>query len=288
MIKIQNLSKSFSNKKVIEGLNVTIEEGEIFGLVGINGSGKSTLLRLISGVYKADEGSILIDGEEVYENEDVKSKIFFLPDEPFYDHNTTPLSLIDFYDTFYGVDKDIYINNLIKYQLPLSKGLKNFSKGMKRQVFICLALAIKPKYLLLDEAFDGLDPLARLAFKKELKTLLEEKKTTLIVSSHSLKELNDFCTSYGIIDNMKIISNADIVDEKEKLHKYQFVVEDEIKDLDAIRISNVGRVVNVITYDDLKTFEEKINKYKPLFIEEIDVSFEDLFLIEVESKGYLG
>ena len=168
MIEIKHLSKSFGDKKVLEDLDLVIENGKVFGLVGINGAGKSTLLRLLSGIYKADSGNIYIDGEDVYENEKVKKNIFFLPDEPYYAANTTPLSLISLYETFYELDKEVYLNYLNGFALPLKKSMHNFSKGMKRQVFIALALAIKPKYLLLDEAFDGLDPLARLTFKRAL------------------------------------------------------------------------------------------------------------------------
>ena len=134
MIKISNLSKSFNDKKVLNNLNLEIKDGEVFGLVGINGAGKSTLLRLISGIYKADCGSIIIDGEEVYENEKVKNEIFFLPDEPYYAANTTPLSLISLYETFYEFDKEVYLNYLNGFALPLKKSMHNFSKGMKRHL----------------------------------------------------------------------------------------------------------------------------------------------------------
>ena len=168
MIEIKKLCKSYGDKLVLNNLSITIENGKIFGLVGINGAGKSTLLRLISGIYKADCGDILVDGENVYENENKKKDIFFLPDEPYYGINTTPLNLIDLYQEFYDFNKQEYLNYLEIFKLPLNKKMHTFSKGMKRQVFVSLALAIKPKYLLLDEAFDGLDPLARLTFKRAI------------------------------------------------------------------------------------------------------------------------
>ena len=289
MIEIKNLSKSFSNKEVLKNLNLKIQDGEIFGLVGINGSGKSTLLRLISGIYNKDNGEILIDGEEVYENENAKSKIFFLPDEPFYSNDTTPLNLIDFYKTFYNLNVDLYLKYLQEFKLPLKKNLKNFSKGMKRQVFISLALAIKPKYLLLDEAFDGLDPLARLMFKRELTKLLEKKETTLIISSHSLKELEEFCTSYGILDNKDIIYKDNFQIDSQIVHKYQFIVENSLNeaDLEILKINKIGKVITILTNDSYEIFEEKIKKYNPLFLEEIEISFEELFIIEVENRGYI-
>ncbi len=292
MIKIINLSKSFSDKQVLKDLNLEIEEGKIFGLVGINGAGKSTLLRLISGIYQADQGSIIIDGEEVYENENIKNKIFFLPDEPYYSANTTPLSLIDLYQTFYDFDINEYLNYLKYFALPLKKSMHNFSKGMKRQVFISLALSIKPKYLLLDEAFDGLDPLARLTFKRTLIDLVANNDTTVIISSHSLRELEDICDSYGLIDNMTITSSGDINETLEQLHKYQvafeYIPNREDFDMSFISYHQDSRIIKVVVRDDFKIFEAKIKKFNPLLIDEIKIDFEELFIIQVESRGYLN
>jgi ABC-2 type transport system ATP-binding protein len=292
MIKISNLSKSFTDKMVLNNLNLEIKDGEVFGLVGINGAGKSTLLRLMSGIYKADNGSILIDGEEVYENEKIKNQIFFLPDEPYYAPNTTPLSLIGLYETFYDFDKDVYLKYLKKFALPLKKSMHNFSKGMKRQVFISLAIAIKPKYLFLDEAFDGLDPLARLEFKRSLIELVSDNNMTVIISSHSLRELEDICDSYGLIDNMEISSSGNINDELEKVHKYQVafehIVDKDDFDIDFISYQQDKRIIKVVVNEEIEEFTKKIEKYKPLIIDEIQIDFEELFIIQVESRGYLN
>ena len=291
MIEIKNLSKNFGSKQVLKDLNLKIEEGKVFGLVGINGSGKSTLLRLISGIYESEEGTVLVDNEVVYENEAAKAKIFFLPDDPYYENNTTPKSIIDLYKTYYNFDEKEYLDYINYFKLPLNKTMKNFSKGMKRQVFISLALAIKPKYLLLDEAFDGLDPLARLAFRKALAGLVEDKKTTIIISSHSLRELEDICDSYGLLDNMSISSFGDIDESINKVHKYQVAFKElpkEIEGINFIRYVESGRVVEVIVEEDYEQFEEKIKQYNPLLIDEIAIDFEELFIIEVERRGYLN
>ena len=291
MIEIKKICKSFSDKEVLYDVNLNIEDGKIFGLVGINGSGKSTLLRLISGIYKADFGQILIDGENVYENENAKKKIFFLPDDPFYSLNTTPLSLIRFYKDFYELDEKLYFKYLDEFKIPFRKSMNNFSKGMKRQVFISLALAIKPKYLLLDEAFDGLDPLARLTFKRAILSLIKENHTTVIISSHSLRELEDLCNCYGILDKKNIINSGNIGNSSKDIYKYQvaFLKEyDEIDfDFDIIKFEREGRVVSFIVNDKVDDFKKKINKYNPLIIDEIDISFEELFIVEVENRGYL-
>lgn len=292
MIEIKNLSKGFSDKEVLKNINLKINDGKVFGLVGINGSGKSTLLRVLSGIYKQDEGTVLIDGEEVFENENAKSKIFFLPDEPYYESNTTPLTIIDLYKTYYDFDEKEYLGYIEKFKLPLKKTMKNFSKGMKRQVFISLALAIKPKYLFLDEAFDGLDPLARLAFRRALVDLVGDKKTTIIISSHSLRELEDICDSYALLDNKNISSYGDMDVALNKVHKYQVafnsVMNKEDFDIEFISFAKDNRVIKVVVEDDLDTFKEKIAKYNPLLIDEIAIDFEELFIIEVERRGYLN
>ena len=291
MIEIRNLCKSFKDKEVLRNLNVTIKDGEVFGLVGINGAGKSTLLRLISGIYKADSGYVLVDDVDAYENEDIKRHFFFLPDEPYYGTNTTPRSLVEIYKTFYPLDERKYFNYLDYFKLPVDKKMNNFSKGMKRQVFVSLALAIKPKYLLLDEAFDGLDPLARLACKRAIIELVEEKQTTVIISSHSLRELEDICDSYGLLDNMEISSSGDIVEATHSIHKYQVAFSEvpifDNETLGFKKYSIDGRIAKIFTNDDYETFEKKISVYKPLIIDEIAIDFEELFILEVESRGYL-
>lgn len=291
MIQLINLNKNFKDKEVLKNLCLTIEEGTVFGLVGINGAGKSTLLRLISGVYKPDGGSVLIDEEEVFENEKAKSKIFFLPDEPYYDENVTPQSLKDIYKVFYNLDEEHYFKYLKLFEIPIKKTINKFSKGMKRQVFIALALAIKPKYLLLDEAFDGLDPLARLTFKRALIDLIDEKKTTIIISSHSLRELEDICDSYGLIDNRNIVSSGLISEATENVHKYQVVFSDIITeeqfDINFKNYQQDGRIIKVVVKEDLEQFTKSMEKYNPLIIDEIPIDFEELFIIEVESRGYL-
>lgn len=291
MIEIIGLKKSFKDKEVLDNINLKIEDGKVFGLVGINGAGKSTLLRLLCGVYKADNGSILIDGNEVYENEKVKKDIFFLPDEPYYSNNTTPFSLKDIYKVFYNLDEEKYLQYVDLFKLPLKKSMNKFSKGMKRQVFISLALAIKPKYLLLDEAFDGLDPLARLTFKRALIDLIDECNSTVIISSHSLRELEDICDSYGLLDNKNISSNGSIDEALTSVHKYQIAFEKEMSeedfDIKFKTFNKDGRIIKVVVKEDYNEFSKLINKYNPLLVDEIPIDFEELFIIEVESRGYL-
>lgn len=164
MIEVKNLSKEYDNP-VLEDLNFTIPDGAIFGLIGVNGAGKTTLLNMLSGVMEQDFGQILYDNEPIFENVNRKKEIFYLPDDPFFTVSTTPKNLISIYKVFYKIDVKKYYEYLKEFNLDKNKSMFNFSKGMKRQVFVALALAIKPKYLFLDESFDGLDPMARMIFK---------------------------------------------------------------------------------------------------------------------------
>lgn len=292
MIEIKGLVKSYEkDKPVLKGLNMTVSEGSVFGLVGINGAGKSTLLRVLAGVMRADRGQVLIDGDEVYENENAKGKIFFLPDEPFYMSNVTAEGLAEMYRAVYDLDMQVFQDRLALFALPANKPIRNFSKGMKRQVFVALALAIAPKYLLLDEAFDGLDPLARLTFKKCIIQLVEEKGTAVIISSHSLRELEDICDSYGILDHGEMTSSGDLANDLGRVHKFQAAFDREVREVElgfgCMAFEQTGKVVRFITREDKEVVLEKLGFLNPIFVEEIEVDFEELFIGEVQSKGYL-
>lgn len=293
MIKINNLSKTFTKKTVLQNLNLEIKDGSIFGLIGINGAGKSTLLRLLSGVLKADSGEILFDGINIFDNVNVKKDIFFLPDEPYYSANSTAKNIVDFYSTFYDLNKLKFYDIISKFKLDINHTIKNYSKGMKRQLFIAIAFAIAPKYLFLDEAFDGLDPLARLIFKRELNELIAEKKITVIISSHSLRELEDICDSYGLLDGGNISYTGFIEDHKSIYHKYQLAFINELErkdfvDINIVSFNRIGRIIKLIAKGEEAEIDERLKKYNPLIIDKINIDFEELFIIEVEGKGYIN
>ncbi len=292
MIEIKNLVKGYErNKPVLSNLNATIADASVFGLVGINGAGKSTLLRVLAGVMKADGGQVCIDGENVYENEKVKRGIFFLPDEPFYTSNVSAEGLADMYRAVYDLDIEVFKERLKNFSLDSKKPIRNFSKGMKRQVFVALALAIAPKYLLLDEAFDGLDPLARLTFKKCIVELVEEKGTTVVISSHSLRELEDICDSYGILDHGTITCSGELEGDLGKVHKFQAAFGREVKveelGFACMAFEQTGKVARFITKENTEEVLQKLSKLDPIFVEEIEVDFEEMFIGEVQARGYL-
>ena len=213
---------------MLKDTSFEIEKGTIFGLLGPSGAGKTTLLRLISGVFAVKQGEIFIDGISVSKEASRKS-LFFLPDDPYYTIYTTGESLYKMYKVFYpAIDRAVFDRFMQEFALNPKKPIRNFSKGMRRQLYISLALAVKPKYLLLDEAFDGLDPLSRLAFKKAINEFVEEYGTSVLISSHSLRELEDFCDSYVLIDNQTVSDSGDIAEKVSRFCKFQLAFREEV------------------------------------------------------------
>ena len=291
MIEIKNLCHSLGGRLILNNINLTLDEGSIMGLVGINGAGKTTLLRLISGVYTADEGEIICDGLSIGD-ENARKNLFFLPDDPYFTGHTTGKSLFELYRVFYPeIDRKIFLEYMGEFGLDEKKPIRNFSKGMRRQLYIALALSVKPKYLLLDEAFDGLDPLARLAFKKAINRAAEEYGTSVLISSHSLRELEDFCDSYALIDKMTIASSGDIAERVNKYCKFQLAFFEDFSEkiffgLPVVSLEKTGRFARVVlegNEDDMKAALEKLS---PAIVEQMPMDFEELFIREVEGRGY--
>lgn len=292
MLKIINLHKSFGDKEVLSGVNLEIPEGSIFGLVGINGSGKSTLLRCISGVYEANFGWVLFDEKNTYKKAEVRKEIMYVSDDLYYPENSSIKNLRDLYDSFYDLDEERYYKYLKLFGLDEYKQISSFSKGMKRQTSLLFALAIKPKLLLLDECFDGLDPLVRLTFKKALVDLIEDEKITVIISSHNLKELEDVCDSYGILDNGLIETSGDLLASKENIVKFQLAYKrekkkEDFKEFNILSYKQEGKVITLVVKDDIDKARKSLEKTKPILMDELPVNFEELFIYEVESRGSL-
>ena len=289
MIEIQGLKKSYGTKLVLDGVHLTVPDGAKFGLIGINGAGKSTLLRLIADVLRPDEGAILLDGESVTGNAKKRKELFFLPDDPYYASGTTVAKLIELYRTFYPFDRALFDKYASVFGLQLATPIRNFSKGMKRQAFAALALACRPRYLLLDEAFDGLDPLARLELKRGL---IEQEDCTVLISSHSLRELEDICSGFALLDGGTIADAGDIHDALGKVHKFQFALEREVRREDipfeCLSFEAEGRVAKIIVRGEAEYIMRMLEALHPLFVEEIAVDFEELFLCEVQKRGYMS
>lgn len=289
MIEIRNVSYSYGEKNVLNNVNITLKEGSVMGLVGINGAGKTTLLRLISGVYRPALGEVLIDGVNNKE-ESTREGLFFLPDDPYFTSHTTGKSLFEMYKVFYpNIDKETFDRHMEAFRLDEKKPIRNFSKGMRRQLFIALALAVKPKYLLLDEAFDGLDPLARLAFKKAVNEAVEETGMGVLISSHSLRELEDFCDSYALIDKTTVSSSGDIAERVNSFCKFQLAFaeekgEDIFKNLPVVALEKSGRFFRVVLSGDAEKMLSELKGLSPLIVEQMEMDFEEMFIHEVEER----
>lgn len=285
MLEIKNVYKCFNDKKVLEGVSLNIQEGSIFGLVGVNGAGKSTLLRCVAGVYENDDGTILFNGLDTYCDVEIRKDIFLVSDEPFFPFGSTIKNLKDFYKSFYDFDENLYQKYFSLFGLDENTNIYSFSKGMKRQSFLLLALACKPKLLLLDEAFDGLDPIVRVHIKNALSDLIEDNNSTIIISSHNLKELEDICDSYAILENGLIETYGDLLESKANINKYQLAFKEDIdlnvfKDFDVLYQNKEGRIVSLVIRGNKEEVIERLNALNPLLLDVLNVNFEELFIFE--------
>ncbi|AUD63810.1 hypothetical protein BK010_09490 [Tenericutes bacterium MO-XQ] len=283
MIEVKSIYKSFDDHLVLNNLNLTLEKGTIFGLIGINGAGKSTFLRLIMGILKPDQGDILVDGKSVLFHDDIRKNLFYLSDQPPFNHQMTFKDLADLYKVFYPFQDDTFINILAMFGLNTHQNLSQISKGMKRQGYIALAFASGAKYLLLDEVFDGLDPAARLKFKK-LMISDEHKDKIIMVTSHSLRELEDICDSFGMIDEGHFSRFGDLSYELNKLKKYQIILNDMTSITSDKSLSKAvyhhqnGRILTLVI-DSNHTLDEYIVSDKYHVVDELPISFEEYFMI---------
>lgn len=289
MITIKGLGKSYGPKKVLEKVNLTVPDASVFGLVGINGAGKTTLLRMMADVLRPDEGTVEYDGENIAGNAKKRKELFFLPDEPYYAAGTTVEKLVALYKSFYSFDDELFSRYEKLFSLERRTPVRNFSKGMKRQAFAALALACRPKYLLLDEAFDGLDPLARLELKRGIISL---EGTTAVISSHSLRELEDICSGFALLDGGAVADAGDLSETLAQVHKFQAAFEEPVPrerfPFECLSFESEGRVVRFVVRGGREEIVSALKALSPIFVEEIKVDFEELFLCEVRSRGYLS
>ena len=293
MIKTENLTKLFDDYKALDAINCTIPEGCIYGMVGSNGAGKSTFLRLLTGIYRADEGNVTIDDENVYENPVIKSKIAFVPDELFFLNGANMDRMADLYRACYpDFDKKRYEYLAGTFQLDTRKPLMTFSKGMKRQAATILAISCKPKYLFFDETFDGLDPVMRNLVKSLICQDVEERKATAILTSHSLRELEDTCDQLALLHRGGLVFESDITNLKTKLFKVQVAFKEEFdkhsfEGIEMLHFVKHGSVANIIVRGDRDEVTGRIREMRPLLLEILPLSLEEVFTYEMEALGYV-
>lgn len=301
MVQISNVSKTLGENLVLNRLSLDVGDGSIFGLVGVNGAGKSTLLRLIAGVYEPDAeetegekkpapgGCITLDGHDTFREPEIRKKIAFVSDELQFPFAANIRTMKSFYETFYDFDEKRYQKYARIFQLDERTTINNMSKGMKRRVSLLFALSIRPKLMLLDEAYDGLEPLARYRFKQILVELVEDEGISVIISGHNLKELEDICDSFGILDDGHIIRHGDLEDKKAEIHKYQMAfTQEKMREkllemgLTILRFEQEGQVIRAVIKGDQQEVEDKIRSLDPLLLNVLPINFEEMFIYEVD------
>lgn len=285
MLEIKNVTKAFKDKSVLDDVSLNIDHGSIFGLVGVNGAGKSTLLRSIAGIYSLDDGLVLFEGLDTHIDVEIRKRIFLVSDDPYYPYGSSIKSLKMFYKSFYDFDEEIYQKYLNLFKLSETDNISNFSKGMKRQALLLIALACKPELLLLDEAFDGLDPIVRVHIKNALSDLIEDNNSLIIISSHNLKELEDICDSYGILENGHIETYGDLLESKANINKYQLAFKEEVdiemfKGFDVLYKNMEGRIVTLVIKGNREDVSKKLEALNPLILDVLNVNFEELFIYD--------
>lgn len=299
MIEIKDLSLTFKNAdedhEALKAVTLDIPEGCIYGFVGSNGAGKSTLLRVISGIYRPDSGSVTIDGKAVYDQPQAKENIFFVNDETVQFSRLSVNELKDFYMlTYPSFDEAVFDELVKKLDLPRKKPLSQFSKGMKRQAIVAAALACRTKYILLDEAFDGLDPAMRKLIRTMIVDDIFDRGATLVVSSHNITEIGELCDKAMLLHKGEVIFAKDIDDVREGFEKVQIALPEGVLDrtvienagVEVLSFKTLGRVSTVITKGDKADITAKLSALSPAVLELVPLTLEEIFIYEMEVHGY--
>lgn len=303
MIEFKGVTKTFGKKVALNNISLTIPEGTAFGLLGSNGAGKSTLLRLLTGIYLPDSGTITLDGEDVYDKPAIKRKMFFVGDETvqFYDYTLTRLK--NYYRAFYPNFSDELFDKICdRVQLPLKSKLSTFSKGMRRQAIIAIGVSCQTKYLLVDEALDGVDPAMRITVKKILMEAMADRGSTIVMSSHNLHEVSEMCDSAAMMRGGDIIFSRDIDTLREGIHKIQFAyprneqakTEKEIRallylnDIEIVNFDLSQSVYRLIVKGERENIKNTIESTSPTVFDMIPLTLEEIFIYETDNYGHIG
>ena len=300
MIQAQHVTKTFCSASqpdahiALNDLSCTIPGGCIYGLVGSNGAGKSTFLRLLSGVYRPDSGSIEIDGLPVWENPEAKNKIFYVPDDLYFLPQTNMNKMAHYYNALYSKFNRERFDNLTQtFGLNPTANLNTFSKGMRRQAATILALSTMPDYLFFDETFDGLDPVMRRLVKQVIYNDVLDRGTTTIITSHSLRELEDTCDQLALLHQGGIVFESDIQNLKTALFKVQTAFHTpftrqtfEAAGINIVSYSQMGSVATFIVRGEREATEAKLRAMNPLLLDMLPLNLEEVFIYEMEALGY--
>ena len=292
MITARNLTKRFSDVVALDHLNCNIPNGCIYGLVGANGAGKSTFLRLASGIYRPDEGAVCIDGGVVYENVGVKKHFVFVPDELFFLPQSSMNRMAKLYASVYDQFNTARFSELTElFRLDPTKQLSTFSKGMRRQAATILALSTMAEYIFFDETFDGLDPVMRNLVKQTLYADVLDRGCTAVITSHSLRELEDTCDQLALLYKGGIVFESDVQNLKTSLFKMQVAFDGDydrsaFEGFDVLSFNKQGKVANLIMRGDREACQKAIAAKEPILLEILPLALEEVFIYEMEALGY--
>ncbi len=292
MIKTEKLTKKFGTYTALQDISCTIQDGCIYGMVGSNGAGKSTFLRILSGVYKADGGNVLLDGEPIYENAAAKGQIMFVPDELYYINGASMNRMAALYQSMYpNFNRERYNELTKELGLDPKKSLNTFSKGMRRQAITVLALAASPKYIFFDETFDGMDPVVRNYVKKLICQDVIDRGAAAIITSHSLRELEDTCDQLALLHRGGLVLESDIQNLKTSQFKIQIAFREEydkskFSALDLVHFTKHGSVANLIVRGTQEETLDILRPMNPALLEVLPLTLEEVFTYEMEALGY--
>ena len=292
MISAKNVTMKFDDFTALNHLSCEIPDSCIYGLVGSNGAGKSTFLRLISGVYKPYEGDITVDGAPIWENPEIKSQIMYVPDELYFLPQSNMKTMAKLYAAAYKSFSYERFHSLTEtFGLDPEANINTFSKGMKRQAATILALSTMPKYLFFDETFDGLDPVMRNLVKQVIYNDVCERGTTTIITSHSLRELEDTCDQLALLHKGGIVFESDIQNLKTSLFKVQVAFREaygreRFEGFDILNYVQTASVATFITRGQKEDVVERIRKMNPILLDVLPLNLEEVFIYEMEALGY--
>ena len=293
MIQVNNVVKTFDRFRALDGLSMRVERGSIYGLVGPNGAGKSTILRHITGVYRPDSGSVLLDGQPVYENPEAKSRIVAIPDELYYFLSASTRDMMRFYRGIYPRFDDKRYQSLREAfpEVDERQPIRRLSKGMQKQSAFWLTLSCCPEVLVLDEPVDGLDPVMRRQVWSLLMGDVAQRGTTVLVSSHNLRELEDVCDHVGILSHGKVLLERSLTDLQDNILKIQTAFpEGELpqlpESLNVLHVTQVGRVHTLIVRGSPEEVKSRIAALDPLLLEALPLSLEEIFIYELGGEDY--
>ena len=286
MLEMKNVTKTFGSFKALDGLTLTVPKGAVYGLVGPNGAGKSTAIRHLTGVYRQDSGEVLLGGKTIYENPAVKATIGYIPDEIFYFPTATLEDMRKFYKGLYPKFDDALFNRLKEiFHLPEKTPLRRYSKGMQKQAAFHLALCCRPEVLILDEPVDGLDPVMRRQVMSLILSDVAEHGTTVLISSHNLRELEDVCDHVGIMDRGHMLLEKSLADMQGATHKLQIVGEAP-KGLEVLHESSSGRLKTLIVRGSALEISAKAEASNPAYFDVLPLSLEEIFIYELGGVNY--